>query len=115
MTTTTQAWDAVPVTLLDGPHALRFTHGAVKRLEKQVGKPFEEFLLVSDTTDNAMLLLWCGLIHEDKTLTPEQVEELVDVRMYPQVRVALMEAFSDQAAEPPGNAVSAEGDGAVSP
>lgn len=112
-TLTTTTWDAIPITLLDGQHHVRFVHGAVKRLEAEVGKPFEEFLLDADNKETAIQLLWCGLLHETPDLTLEALENLVDVRMYPAIRLALIEAFTGQVVDPEGNAQGAAPAGAV--
>jgi hypothetical protein len=63
---------------LDRPRRLLYNLNAMAAYEDKTGK---NFLDISNETVNATLLrvvLWAGLIHEDKSLTVEQVGELLN-------------------------------------
>ena len=105
-------YDPVVITLLDGMHSLRITHGALKRLEKFVGMPFDEFIATSEDTNETMVTMaWAGILHENPALTREEMDELVDIRMYAKLRQKVMEAYYGDVSLPEGNANGA-GDGA---
>lgn len=66
---------------LDKTRNFKFGMRAIDLIEKKYGKPIMEI----DGINNGMLtmedyatLMWAGLTHEDKELTPEKVMELVD-------------------------------------
>ncbi len=66
---------------LDKTRNLKFGMRAINLVEKKFGKP----IMSIEGMENGMLsmeqyatLLWAGLSHEDKELTPDKVMDLVD-------------------------------------
>ncbi len=73
----------IPITL-DKERTLLYTWRSYWRYEDAMG---ESFLAVLDTLEKRDLtqlrvkqlvhVVWCGLVHEDESLTPEQVAEMI--------------------------------------
>ena len=63
---------------LDKPRRLRYGINALCMLEDVLGKPLAKL----DTGDLAMkdlrAIIYCGLVNDDKSLTPEVVGDLID-------------------------------------
>lgn len=77
---------------LDRPRHLRFTLGALRRIEEASGIGIEqqaELAEWSRTLVGVTTMLWAGLVHEDPDLTLEQVYEIVDIQNFTQVRAAI--------------------------
>ena len=73
---------AVPITLGDGKERhLRYDWNALEALEETAGISLDSLQAVmSDPKQrmrNLRLVLWAGLIHEDETLTPKRVGQLM--------------------------------------
>jgi hypothetical protein len=71
---------AIPIELGGESHTLRYDFRALARLEKEFGTPIVDIgerlkgkLNLADLT----ILLWTGLLHEDKSMTQEKAEDLV--------------------------------------
>lgn len=64
---------------LDKQRNLRFGMVALMKIEEKLGKPFAQidFEFGLQYKDLATII-WAGLEHEDKTLTPETVAGLID-------------------------------------
>lgn len=85
----------VPI-LIDKPRRLRLTWNAIATFAREIGKPidwyFGQIALVVDpefrlskiqlmeivTPDVLIAMLWVALLHDDKTLTREQVGDLLE-------------------------------------
>lgn len=66
---------------LDKVRNFRYGMRAIDLIEKKYGKPIMEIDGISDgkiTMEDYATLMWAGLVHEDKELTPERVMDLVD-------------------------------------
>lgn len=70
-----------PVVLdLDKPRTLRYTLNAFAEMEDRYGSVDETMKMVEGNNIRAIIfMLWCGLMHEDETLTEKQVGNLIDV------------------------------------
>lgn len=66
----------VPIEL-DKPRNLRFSTNALVESEKMLGKSIAEFSQSIGITE-LRILIYCGLRHEDKTLTLDQAGDLID-------------------------------------
>lgn len=83
---------------LDRPRELRFGHKAFKALKSQTGMTLldiEKKLNAGDLDPELIeKMVYVGLRHEDETLTPEKVEDLLDrVPAYIDVVTAVAKAF----------------------
>ena len=83
---------------LDRPRELRFGHKAFKALKTQTGMTLldiEKKLNEGDLDPELIeKMVYVGLRHEDETLTPEKVEDLIDqVPAYIDVVTAVAKAF----------------------
>ncbi|KAF5047422.1 hypothetical protein DSECCO2_460530 [anaerobic digester metagenome] len=66
---------------LDKERNLKFGMRAIDRIEKKYGKPMMEIEGLQDgllTMEKTATIIWAGLVHEDNTLTPEIVMDLID-------------------------------------
>ena len=65
---------------LDKTRNLRYGMVALIKIEKKLGKPFSkiDFDGGDITYEEVATIIWGGLVHEDPTLTPEKVAELID-------------------------------------
>lgn len=66
---------------LDKVRNFKYGMKAIDLIEKTYGKPIMEIDGISDgkiTMEDYATLMWAGLVHEDKELTPERVMDLVD-------------------------------------
>ena len=65
--------------ILDKTRNLRYGMVALMKIEKKLGKPFSKIDFENEMTyEEIANILWAGLSHEDPTLTPEIVAELID-------------------------------------
>lgn len=87
----------MPVTImLDRERTLRLTMRGLFAFKKATGKDLikgigkEEF-----TAEDSMALLWACLIHEDRELTLEQVENIVDLSNLSVVQNAITEYMTE--------------------
>ena len=72
---------------LDKMRNFRYGMKAISLIEKKLGKPIGKIDLENLTMEDAAVMIWAGLVHEDKDLTPEKVMDLVDE--YSDVQTAL--------------------------
>ena len=56
----------------------RFGMKAISNVEKKLKKPIAKIDFDSLTMEDTAILIWAGLAHEDKNLTPDRVMDLVD-------------------------------------
>ena len=63
---------------LDKARNLRYGINALVTVEELTGKPLTRLDLESVSIKDLRAILYAGLCHEDKTLTPEKVGELID-------------------------------------
>ena len=79
---------------LDKMRNFRYGMKAISLIEKKLGKPIGKINLENLTMEDAAVMIWAGLVHEDKGLTPEKVMDLVDEYSDVQtVLTAMGEAF----------------------
>lgn len=67
----------VPIEL-DKTRNIRFGMVALTKIEKKLGKPFAKIDFDNATYEEVTTIIWGGLVHEDDTLTPDKVAELID-------------------------------------
>lgn len=108
---------------LDRPRQLRYGFKAIKKLEQYFNIPviklydFLQEKLVDKTfsSDDLLELLWIGLLKDDKALTKEKLEEILDDSAYSFVDLVLKiaDAFSTSMPEKEkGSLVERVGEGA---
>lgn len=78
----------VPVEL-DRTRHLRYTLQSMRDMRQEFGKELDTGV----TDDKIGKMLWYGLRHEDAKLTPEMVEEMVDLKNLEQVLNSMAKAL----------------------
>ena len=79
---------------LDKMRNFRYGMKAISLIEKKFGKSVSKIDMENLTMEDAAVMIWAGLVHEDKDLTPEKVMDLVDEYSDVQtVLTAMGEAF----------------------
>ena len=63
---------------LDKPRTLRYGLNALVTIEEQIGRPLTGLDFNNVSVKDLRAILYAGLFHEDKELTPEKVADLVD-------------------------------------
>ena len=63
---------------LDRPRTLRYGLNALVKIEDLTGKSLLAFDLNNVGVKDLLVIIYCGLCHEDKNLTPKQVGDLID-------------------------------------
>lgn len=63
---------------LDKMRNFRYGMKAISLIEKKLGKPIGKVDMENLTMEDAAVMIWAGLVHEDPELTPEKVMDLVD-------------------------------------
>lgn len=63
---------------LDKVRNFRYGMKALSLIEKTLNKPISKIDMENLTMEDAAIMIWAGLVHEDKDLTPEKVMDLVD-------------------------------------
>lgn len=79
---------------LDKVRVIRFTMNALAEIEDNLGVPLSELENVTMTIKNVRTILWAGLIHEDATLTAQEVGNMVDLSNFKEVQEKIAEAFA---------------------
>jgi UDP-N-acetylglucosamine:LPS N-acetylglucosamine transferase len=80
---------------LDKMRNFKYGMKALHLIEKKLKKPVSKINMDNLTMEDAATLIWAGLQHEDKDLTPEKVMDLVDeYSSLPAVMQAMGEAFA---------------------
>ena len=79
---------------LDKVRNFRYGMRAISLVEKKFKKPMAKIDMDNLTMEDAATLIWAGLQHEDKSLTPDKVMDLVDDHStLPKVMETLTEAL----------------------
>ena len=83
---------------LDKTRNLRYGMKAISLVEKKLKKPISKINMNELTMDDSAILIWAGLAHEDKNLSPDKIMDLVDdysslPEVIEAVGTALQEAF----------------------
>ncbi len=90
------------ITLSDGKErVLRYSIGTMKKLRDKFKASLFKGGLNDIDEDKLPVLIWHGLVHEDPSLTLEQVEELIDAQMLPYVMSRFFLAFGGKAKNEP--------------
>jgi hypothetical protein len=63
---------------LDKMRNFRYGMKAISLMEKKLGKPAAKINFEEMTMEEIATVIWAGLVHEDKDLTPDKVMELID-------------------------------------
>lgn len=63
---------------LDKMRNFRYGMKALHLIEKKLKKPISKIDMENLTMEETAIIIWAGLQHEDKDLTPEKVMDLVD-------------------------------------
>lgn len=63
---------------LDKTRNFKYGMKAISLIEKKFKKPIGKIDYENLTMEEAAILIWAGLVHEDNNLTPEKVMDLVD-------------------------------------
>ena len=63
---------------LDKSRNFRYGMKAISLIEKKFKKPVSKIDMENLTMEDAATLIWAGLQHEDKDLTPDKVMDLID-------------------------------------
>ncbi|SCY25107.1 hypothetical protein [Alkaliphilus peptidifermentans] len=63
---------------LDRPRTLRYGMNALVKIEELTGKPISKLDLENISMKDLRTIVYGGLFHEDKSLTPEVVGNLID-------------------------------------
>ncbi len=80
---------------LDKMRNFRYGMKALYLIEKELKKPISKIDMENLTMEETAIIIWAGLQHEDKDLTPEKVMDLVDeYSSLPAVMQAMGEAFA---------------------
>jgi hypothetical protein len=79
---------------LDKSRNFRYGMKAISLIEKKLKKPISKIDMENITMEDSAVLIWAGLQHEDKDLTPDKVMDLVDEHSDIQtILTAMSEAF----------------------
>jgi len=80
---------------LDKVRNFRYGMKALHLIEKKLKKPISKIDMENLTMEETAIIIWAGLHHEDKDLTPDKVMDLVDeYSNIPAVMQAMGEAFA---------------------
>ena len=63
---------------LDKTRNFKYGMRAISLIEKKLKKPVAKIDMENLTMEDAAIMIWAGLQHEDKDLTPDKVMDLVD-------------------------------------
>lgn len=63
---------------LDKVRNFRYGMKAISLIEKKFKKPMNKVDFDSLTMEDTATIVWAGLVHEDKNLTPDKVMDLID-------------------------------------
>lgn len=63
---------------LDKTRNLRYGMKAISMIEKQLKTSVSKIDFDDLTMEDAATIIWAGLVHEDKELTPDKVMDLID-------------------------------------
>ncbi|NRF91529.1 hypothetical protein HQN89_10910 [Paenibacillus frigoriresistens] len=99
---------------LDRKRELRFGHKALKKLSAMTGMSMEQMGSGEIDFGQMEAIIYCGLYADDKDLTLEQMEDLLDLAPNPKYYMdkmteALSAAFGTNQEQPEGNDPAAAG------
>lgn len=99
----------VPVQLAGKQYTLRYTRRALYQLETETDKTILEVLERVQRGSFAAIvdLVWAGIVHANKRLTPEDVADMLEASDLPEVAKKLVEAMSQMNGDNEGNAQDA--------
>lgn len=84
----------VPIEL-DKVRNFRYGMKAISMIEKKLKKPISKVDFENLTMEDTATIIWAGLAHEDKSLTPDKVMDLIDEKgSLQEVMQAMSEAMS---------------------
>ncbi len=63
---------------LDRPRSLRYGMNALVKIEELTGKAISKLDLENISIKDLRTIVYAGLFHEDQSLTPEKVADLID-------------------------------------
>lgn len=63
---------------LDKVRNFRYGMKAISLIEKKFKKPISKIDMDNLTMEETAVMIWAGLVHEDRDLTPDKVMDLVD-------------------------------------
>lgn len=63
---------------LDKVRNFKYGMRALSLVEKKFKKPINKVDMDNMTMEDTATLIWAGLVHEDKNLTPDKVMDLID-------------------------------------
>ena len=63
---------------LDKVRNFRYGMKAISIVEKKFKKPIAKVDFDNLTMEDTATIIWAGLVHEDKSLTPDKVMDLID-------------------------------------
>ena len=66
-----------PITL-DKPRNFKYGIKAIALIERGLHKPMAKIDFANSTIDDLIIIMWAGLVHEDKSLTPEGLLDILD-------------------------------------
>ena len=84
---------------LDRPRKLKYTNGALKKFQEQTGKAALK-LKPEEFPEYVTELIQCGLLHQDKEITIEQVDEMIGPSNAPYAMNKMSEAWGTAMPEP---------------
>ena len=88
---------AVSIEVGEKRRSLRYTFNSLIALEEELGIPianFDQILSNAMSLKHVRALLWAGLLHEDKSLSPEEVGEWIDISQLNAITSKIEEAIS---------------------
>lgn len=99
---------------LDKTRNLKYGMRALSLIEETLGKPVANIDVGDITMKDMATIIWAGLAHEDKSLTPEKVMDLIDdnssISEAAEVMAkALENSFTDGSKENPKKAAGNKG------
>jgi hypothetical protein len=97
----------VPIEL-DKTRHLRFTLNAMIECEERTGRSMLNTKATQIGLKDLRVYVWAALIHEDPTLTPEQVGDMIDLHNLADVSDAFRRAFSAAMPEAKGEQAEPE-------
>lgn len=81
---------------LDKSRNFRYGMKAISQIEKKLKKPISKIDFETLTMEETATIIWAGLEHEDKNLTPNKVMDLIDEKgNFTEVMNAMQQAFEN--------------------
>lgn len=72
---------------------LRYDLNALVELEDKMGVPISELGNIKMSIKNIRSLIWCGLLHEDETITEVEIGKHITMENLTEVQESVMAAF----------------------